>query len=87
VFIGHTPTLGQNKSKPINIENVWNVDTGAAFFGPITIMDVETNQFWQSDYVFRLYPNERGRNRVSYDNMLVNDWAEKLAEMDILILY
>jgi serine/threonine protein phosphatase 1 len=87
VFIGHTPTLGQNKSKPINIENVWNVDTGAAFFGPITIMDVETNQFWQSDYVFRLYPTERGRNRVSYDNMLINDWAERLAEMDIHILY
>lgn len=87
VFIGHTPTLGKNKSKPINIANVWNVDTGAAFYGPLTIMDVDTNKFWQSDYVFRLYPNEKGRNKTSYENMEVIEWAEFLAEMDIHILY
>jgi serine/threonine protein phosphatase 1 len=27
---------------------VWNLDTGAAFKGPLTIMDV-TKEFWQSE--------------------------------------
>jgi serine/threonine protein phosphatase 1 len=41
---------------------VWNVDTGAAFKGPVSIMDVKTKQVWQSDPVWKLYPNEEGRN-------------------------
>jgi len=42
--------------------NVWNVDTGAAFKGPVTIMDADTKEFWQSDFVYTLYPEENGRN-------------------------
>jgi serine/threonine protein phosphatase 1 len=43
--------------------NVWNIDTGAAFTGKLTIMDIDTRQFWQSDPVKNLYPGETGRNR------------------------
>jgi serine/threonine protein phosphatase 1 len=47
---------------PIQKANIWNVDTGAAFKGPITIMDVDSKEFWQSDTVSELYPDETGRN-------------------------
>jgi serine/threonine protein phosphatase 1 len=63
IFIGHTPTINYDTDVPMNAVNVWNVDTGAAFNGKLTIMDVETKTFWQSDMVQTLYPNERGRNR------------------------
>lgn len=62
IFIGHTPTLNYNTDIPMNACNVWNVDTGAAFHGKLSIMDIDTKQFWQSDVVQRLYPNEKGRN-------------------------
>lgn len=42
--------------------NVWNIDTGAGFKGKLTIMDADTKEFWQSDPVPELYPNEKGRN-------------------------
>lgn len=87
VFIGHTPTLSKGTSKPMNIGNVWNVDTGAAFYGPVTIMNVDTNEFKQSDYVFRLYPTEKGRNRVAFNDMPIQDWIEALAQYDIHLIY
>ena len=42
--------------------NVWNIDTGAAFYGKLTCFDVEDKLFWQSDPLVKLYPNEKGRN-------------------------
>lgn len=62
VYIGHTPTTRINELIPVNKINIWNIDTGAAFFGPLTIMDIDTKEFWQSDPLAQLYPNERGRN-------------------------
>ncbi len=62
IFIGHTPTLHLGIKEPINKANVWNLDTGAAFSGSLTIMDVDTKEFWQSDPLPSLYPNEKGRN-------------------------
>jgi len=85
VFIGHTPTLSKGTSKPMNIANVWNVDTGAAFYGPVTIMNVDTNEYWQSDYVFRLYQTEKGRNRQSFGTMNLDEWREPLSNYDIHI--
>ncbi|MFT3682497.1 MAG: metallophosphoesterase [Ferruginibacter sp.] len=63
IYIGHTPTLNYNETTPMNGCNVWNIDTGAAFTGPLTIMDIDTKQFWQSDTVQDLYPGEKGRNK------------------------
>jgi serine/threonine protein phosphatase 1 len=47
----------------MNAVNVWNIDTGAAFNGRLSILEVESKKFWQSDVVQNLYPDETGRNR------------------------
>ena len=62
IYIGHTPVTRINQTTPVNATCVWNIDTGAAFKGPLTAIDVRTKQFWQSDPVHTLYPNENGRN-------------------------
>lgn len=62
IFIGHTPLSKTNVAVPKNSANVWNMDTGAAFKGPLTVMDVGTKEFWQSDPVHVFYPDENGRN-------------------------
>ena len=62
IFIGHTPISKIGHALPEKGANVWNVDTGAAFKGPLTAIDVETKAFWQSDPVQSFYPNEKGRN-------------------------
>lgn len=63
IFIGHTPTLNYNEYVPMNRWNVWNLDTGAAFHGRLTLMNVDSKEFWQSDILQNLYPDEKGRNR------------------------
>ncbi len=63
IYIGHTPTTNYNVTVPMQGCNVWNVDTGAAFKGAITVMDINTKQFWQSEPVCNLYPDEVGRNK------------------------
>ncbi len=62
IYIGHTPVTRIGKTKPFNAANVWNIDTGAAFKGPLSLVDVDTKELWQSDPVHLLYPNEIGRN-------------------------
>lgn len=62
IFIGHTPTSRLGVLTPLNKVNVWNVDTGAAFYGPLSALCIETKEVWQSDPVHSLYPNESGRN-------------------------
>lgn len=62
IFIGHTPVTRIGKTVPVQKACVWNVDTGAAFRGPLTIMDVNTKEFWQSDPLNELYFDEKGRN-------------------------
>lgn len=62
IFIGHTPTLDIGSKIPTNKANVWNMDTGAAFTGALSIMDIDTREFWQSDPLPSLYPDEKGRN-------------------------
>ncbi len=66
IYIGHTPVTRLGKTTPLQKINVWNIDTGAAFKGCISVMDVDTKEFWQSDPVWQLYPNEVGRNQVSF---------------------
>lgn len=62
IYIGHTPTTRINETIPTNKACVWNIDTGAAFHGSLTILDIDTKAFWQSDLLTILYPNENGRN-------------------------
>jgi serine/threonine protein phosphatase 1 len=51
-------------TEPVQRACVWNVDTGAAFKGPLTIMDVDTKEFWQSEPLHQLYFEEKGRNSL-----------------------
>lgn len=62
IYIGHTPTTRIGQTVPVNKACIWNVDTGAAFKGPLTILDINTKEYWQSDVLPSLYPNETGRN-------------------------
>ena len=62
IYIGHTPVSRIGETIPVQMANVWNIDTSAAFLGPLTILDVDTKEFWQSEPLPNLYPNEKGRN-------------------------
>lgn len=54
IFVGHTPTIRWKVTVPMQGANVFNLDTGAGSKGKLTIMDVETKKFWQSDLVEEL---------------------------------
>jgi serine/threonine protein phosphatase 1 len=62
IYIGHTPVTKIEQTIPIQKASVWNIDTGAAFFGPLTILDIDTKEFWQSEPLHELYFSEKGRN-------------------------
>lgn len=62
IYIGHSPISKTEKVEPLFKNSIWNLDTGAAFKGALTIMDIDSKEFWQSDVLPKLYPNELGRN-------------------------
>lgn len=62
IFIGHTPLSKTAVVEPKYASKVWNIDTGAAFKGALSMLDVDTKKVWQSDPVHTLYPKEQGRN-------------------------
>lgn len=62
VFIGHTTTEYWKQTVPMHAANIWNLDTGAGMYGKLTIMDIDTKEFWQSDKGNELYPEYKGRN-------------------------
>lgn len=50
VFIGHSHTEEEYPDcKPVRRANLWNLDQGAGWDGKLTIMDVDTFEYWQSD--------------------------------------
>ena len=55
IFIGHTSTMNWKTDKPMKAANIYNLDTGAGYAGRLTIMDIESKKFWQSDPVRELY--------------------------------
>ena len=63
IYIGHTPTLSYHKHLPMQAATVWNADTGAAFTGKLSVINVDTKEVFQSDILPYLYPNEMGRNK------------------------
>jgi len=62
IYIGHTPTTNYGFNIPMQGCNVWNLDTGAAFMGKLSAIDIDTKEIFQSDIVQLLYSNEKGRN-------------------------
>lgn len=55
VFIGHTNTIGRkhkedpNRYKPEKRGKIWNLDQGAGGYGKLTLMNIRTKEYWQSD--------------------------------------
>ena len=63
IYIGHTPTINYGIEEPMHASNVWNIDTGAGFSGKLSALDIDTKDFWQSEIVQELYPDEKGRHK------------------------
>lgn len=61
IYIGHTPTLNFGVTHPIKACEVWLIDTGAGWNGVLTIMNIETKEYFISDPVPDLYPGHTGR--------------------------
>lgn len=58
VYVGHTPI---GSPHPVKYCEVWMVDTGAAWSGVLSIMNIETKEWFTSDVVKDLYPDSKGR--------------------------
>ncbi len=60
IFIGHTHVDNWRNPDCLPQESggVWNLDTGAGFSGKLTIMNVDTHEYFQSDLGKDLYPIE-----------------------------
>lgn len=57
IFIGHTPTLYYGMITPMYIGNIINIDTGSGKGGPLTIMDIDSGQYWQSKHSLKIVDN------------------------------
>lgn len=53
----------RSECPPMHADIIWNIDTGAGSTGRLTIMDIDTHEYWQSDSVNDIYgeykPNRR----------------------------
>ena len=49
IFIGHTPTQLIEENIPKKFGNLWMLDTGVYLSGKLTLMNIETREFWQSN--------------------------------------
>jgi len=62
IFVGHTTTGNFDKTyKPVKFCEITDLDTGGGWEGKLTIMDLDTREYWQSDFVKTLYPKSDGR--------------------------
>ncbi|WP_426667073.1 metallophosphoesterase [Mucilaginibacter sp. McL0603] len=68
IYIGHTQTTHWETDQPLRAFNIHNLDTGAGGAGRLTIMDVETKAYWQSDLTSDLYPGDLMENQKTYSH-------------------
>lgn len=62
IYIGHTPTTNFGKIEPLQICEIYLMDTGAGWRGGVlTMMDIDTKEKYVSDRVDTLYPGFFGR--------------------------
>lgn len=55
IYIGHTSTWSWSQ-EPAKLCNVWCMDQGGGWEGKLSIIDIDTKEFWQSDLAPDLYP-------------------------------
>ncbi len=56
IYVGHTTTQSFHTLLPLNFGCLWMLDTGAGWSGKLTIMDIDSKEYWQSDLSPELYP-------------------------------
>lgn len=62
VYLGHTPTLIFDCTEPMVVGNIINMDTGAGYKkGKVTLLNLKTDEIFQSETGEVLYPQESGR--------------------------
>jgi serine/threonine protein phosphatase 1 len=61
IFVGHTTTQRYESLVPVNFYNLWMLDTGAGWNEKLSIMDIDTKEYWQSDRSIDLYGKNQGR--------------------------
>lgn len=62
VYLGHTTTSQIRPDLlPISKGGFHLIDQGGGWEGKLTLMDIDTHEFWQSDVVKTLYPKKKGR--------------------------
>lgn len=62
VIIGHTTTTSLlSDMRPFTYKNLWNIDQGGGWEGKLTVLDFDSEDYWQSDVVGSLYEGVRGR--------------------------
>lgn len=49
VYFGHTPTTYWGETKPITRGGFTNIDTGCGKGGLLTLMDIRSGEYWQSE--------------------------------------
>lgn len=57
VFIGHTACGTPEERRPIFVRGVWLIDQGAGHGNRLTVVDVATDEWWQSERTRDLYPD------------------------------
>lgn len=55
VYVGHT-TIWRDSKVPLKSGNVWHVDTGGGWEGKLSMLNVDTEEIYQSDLLNKLYP-------------------------------
>jgi serine/threonine protein phosphatase 1 len=60
VYVGHTVVPS---SRPLSSCGLWLMDTGAGWSGPLSIMNIQTKEIFQSDPVPTLYPGVQPRKK------------------------
>ena len=68
--VGYLMSEKEHQFKPQKITNVFAMDTNAAYDGKVSIMDIDTKEIYQSQFVYMLYPDERGRNSESLNEYI-----------------
>ncbi len=61
LYLGHTPIHRLGFLHPIQIGEIWLMDTGAGWDGVLSIMDVNSKEYFCSDPIPSLYPEHGGR--------------------------
>jgi serine/threonine protein phosphatase 1 len=52
IYIGHSPTQLLNRDCPVRLSNLYMMDTGAGHRQFLSLLDLESKEFWQSKCTF-----------------------------------